>query len=392
MDRRIFLIGLGAFAVSTVAFVFAGLLPLIAASTGITVAQAGYLVAAYSVSYALFTPVLSAMTGRFNRRYVVSGALVAFILGTMLTAFSASMVQLVLAQVITGMAAGLFAATGQVIAIALADPERRARAIAMVVGGTTFAVALGAPLGSFFAHFAGWRMAFAAIGAVATICLIALWVLLPRNIPGARLPLSERLAVVRRPGVARLNLATLIYLSGAFAIVAYFGPIAIDGAGLSPDLLPLVLLIYGAGAIAGNMISGRLADSIGGRRMVIASMSCGIAMSLLLAGIIEFLPSVAAGPLLMLLLFVWGVVGWAFPPAQTSRLVAAAPDAAHLSLALQVSAIYLGIAFGTFAGGRVLEVAHVSALGLVAALFSAVALALVLTEKHQRRLPEPARA
>ncbi|WP_025030706.1 MFS transporter [Nitratireductor aquibiodomus] len=72
MDKRLFLLALGAFAVSTVAFVFAGLLPLIASDTGVTVAEAGYLVSAYSLAYAIGTPILSALTGAMNRRRVIA--------------------------------------------------------------------------------------------------------------------------------------------------------------------------------------------------------------------------------------------------------------------------------------------------------------------------------
>lgn len=390
MDRRIFLIGLGAFAVSSVAFLFAGLLPLIAADTGVTIAQAGYLAAAYSMSYAIFTPVISAFTGGVNRRNFVVGALAVFVAGTVMTATSQSMSGLVLAQIVTGMAAGQFAATGQAIAISLAPAEFRARAVSIVVGGTTFAVALGAPMGSFLAHMAGWRMGFVAIGAVALICMIALWLQLPKSLPGTSLSLSERVGVLRRPGMARLILTSFIYLAGGFTVIAYLGPIVTKGVGISPDLLPLVLLIYGIGAIGGNMIGGRISDRLGARRVVLASLWIGVVASLALAGVIQFMPNWIAAPTLVVLLLIWGLVGWAYPPAQTSRLVTAAPDAAHLSLAIHVSAIYFGIAVGTFAGGRVLEAGSIAGLGVAAAAFIGISLVLVITERTPRTSSTPA--
>lgn len=389
MDRRIYLLGLGAFAVSTVAFLFSGLLPLIAEDIGVTVAEAGYLVSAYSMSYAVFTPVLAAITGRFNRRHVVVGALAAFVSGALVTALSQSITALVLAQVLTGAAAGLFAATAQGIAVTLSDEARRGKAISMVVSGTTFAVALGAPLGSFLAHYAGWRTGFGAVAAAGVVCLVALWSLLPRTLPGARLSLSERLGVIRQPGVARLILVSFIYMAAAFMVVGYFGPIIIDGAGIDPDMLPVVLVIYGVGAIIGNNISGRLTDRIGGRQMVIASQLTSVVCSLVIAGIILWLPAPLAGPVLMATLFVWAIVGWIYPPAQTSLLVARAPQAAHLSLALHASSIYLGIAAGTFVGGRVLEMAPVFALGPAAGFFALISLALVLSERRPEGVPAP---
>ena len=92
-----------------------------------------------------------------------------------------------------GMAAGLFAATAQATAVMLAGLEHRAKAVAAVVGGTTFAVALGAPLGSLIGNLAGWRATFLFVGLLAravrrSCCAL----MLPRGLPGVRLTLAER--------------------------------------------------------------------------------------------------------------------------------------------------------------------------------------------------------
>ena len=86
----------------------------------------------------------------------------------------------------------------------------------------------------------------------------------------------------------------------------------------------------------------------------------------------------------------WGMIGWTFPPAQASRIVGFAPEVAHLTLSLNVSALYFGIAFGTVIGGRVLEFATPSDLGLVAAAFPLVALAVLLASRRSLRLARSA--
>ncbi|MFC6490645.1 MFS transporter, partial [Nitratireductor sp. GCM10026969] len=119
MDKRLFLLALGAFVTSTVAFVFAGLLPLIAEDVGVTVAQAGYLVSAFSLAYAIGTPVLSTLTGAMDRRRVIALALVFFVAGNLAAALSGRVPTLLAAQIVMGMAAGLFAATAQATAVFL---------------------------------------------------------------------------------------------------------------------------------------------------------------------------------------------------------------------------------------------------------------------------------
>lgn len=387
MDKRLIWLAVGAFATSTVAFVFAGLLPLISESANITVPEAGHLVTVYSLAYAIGTPVLSAITGAADRRRVIALALLTFMAGNGLAAASDSFSTLLAAQVVMGMSAGLFAATAQATAVVLAGPEHRARAVATVLGGTTFAVALGAPLASLVGNLAGWRSTFLVVAGLALICLIVLWTQLPRGLPGLKLSLSERIAAIGRPGILPSLAVTLLYLTGGFIIIAYMAPLAL-AAGLPVAVLPGMLLAFGIGAVAGNYASGVLADRLGPTRMIIMALLASATICMAMSAILELLPSGLAGPLLVGIMLPWGFVGWTFPPAQASRLVGHAPELANLTLPLNVSAMYFGIAAGSFIGGRLLEVAPASELGLAAAPFPLAALVIIaLTRKSRASIP-----
>jgi DHA1 family inner membrane transport protein len=74
-----------------------------------------------------------------------------------------------------------------------------------------------------------------------------------------------------------------------------------------------------------------------------------------------------------------------FPPAQASRLVAAAPELASLTMPLNVSAMYFGIALGSFVGGQALQLAPPAELGLTAAVFSLAALGVLAASTRQAR-------
>ncbi len=146
MDKRIIWLAVGSFTMSTVGFVFSSLLPSIAADTHTTIPHAGHLITLFSLSYAIGAPLLSALAGAADRRRLLVTAMLVFVVGNCIAAMSVSFTTLLLAQIVMGMASGLFAATAQATAVSLAGPEHRALAISIVVGGTTFAVALGAPL------------------------------------------------------------------------------------------------------------------------------------------------------------------------------------------------------------------------------------------------------
>jgi predicted MFS family arabinose efflux permease len=355
MDRRLIWLAVGAFATSTVAFVFAGLLPLISAS------------------------------GAVDRRRVIALALLCFIAGNALAASSGSYLGLLGAQIVMGTAAGLFASTAQAAAIALSSPDHRARAVSAVLGGTTLAVAIGAPLGALIGNLAGWRATYLFVAVLAFICLAVLWLRLPHGISGVKLSLKQRVMVIGRPGVLPSLIVTFLYLTGGFAVICYFGPLATLGAGMPVAMVPAMLLVFGLGAIIGNYSSGQLSDRLGATRVVTLSLVGSLVICVLLTLLLEFAPDNLAGPLLIALMLPWGIVGWMFPPAQASRLVAAAPELASLTMPLNVSAMYFGIALGSFVGGQALELAPPAELGLTAAVFSLAALGVLAASTRQAR-------
>ena len=56
VDIRLIRVAVGGFAINVEVFAFAGLLPGMAADTGVAISQAGYLASAYAVSFAISAP------------------------------------------------------------------------------------------------------------------------------------------------------------------------------------------------------------------------------------------------------------------------------------------------------------------------------------------------
>jgi predicted MFS family arabinose efflux permease len=386
MDKRLIWLAVGAFTISTEGFVISSLLPDIAADAHISVPLAGVLITAFALAYAIGAPILTTLTGDWDRRRVILTTLALFVLGNVGAAVSSSFELLLASRIVMALAAGLFAATAQAMAVALVGPHHRARAIAVVVGGTTVAVAVGAPLGALLAAFAGWRGTFFAIAGMGALVCVILWFGLPRGIAGTRLPLRQRLAAATVPGVRPILLTTLFALTGAFAVFSYIAPLAIEGAGLDPIALPGMLLAFGVGAMIGNFAGGQAADRYGATRTVAWSLGLSAFFLALTSAIPALLPHEMAGPALIAVMVPWGIVAWAFPPAQASRIVKLAPDAAPIVLSLNGSALYFGVALGAGVGGLVLQVGAPVDLGVVAALFPLAGLGVLLAEVRAARM------
>ena len=128
---------------------------------------AAHLATAYSLAYAIGTPILATLTGAADRKRVILGALGLFLVGNIAAAASSSFAVLPPRSWSWVPRPASIASTAQAAAIMIAGVEHRAKAVAAVVGGTTFAVALGAPLGSLVGHLAGWRATFLFVGLIA---------------------------------------------------------------------------------------------------------------------------------------------------------------------------------------------------------------------------------
>lgn len=376
MDIRLIGLALGTFAIGIEGFVVASLLPQIAGDTGVTLVQAGYLVVTYAFAYAIGAPIVAAITGALDRRAVLAGSASIFVFGALLASISPSYLLLMGARLLIAVVAGLYAATAQATAVAISEPHHRARAIAAIVGGTTLAVAFGAPLGAFISTFAGWRGTYVFIALIGAFATVIVWLLLPRGLYADRLTLMQRLGVLRHPGLLPALLTMLLYMTGAFAVYTYIAAVAVEGAGLSRQFLPVILLAFGIGAAIGNILGGQLSDRFGATRTVILASILN-AFALMAVSWIMNLPENIAGPVLIAHMVVWGVIAWMFAPAQASRVLAIAPESAPLALSLNFSALYLGVAIGSMIGGLIISNIGLEYLGWIGGTFPIMGLAVM---------------
>ncbi|HTJ59304.1 MAG TPA: MFS transporter [Devosiaceae bacterium] len=387
MDFRLFWLALGAFAIGAEGFVVSSLLPGISVDTGVTIAQGGHLVLAFALAYALGGPVLASFSGHRDRRGVLSASMLVFTIGNVIAGLAHSYEQLLIARVVMALAAGLYVATAQATAVAISEPHHRARAISVIVGGTTVAVAFGAPLGALIAGYTGWRGAFWSVAVIGFASTVAIWTMLPAGLKGPKLALSDRLAVIGQPGMVPALLGTFLPLVGGFTVFTYIAPLATETFGLSAALLPLILLAFGVGAAIGNFFGGQLADRIGATRTVMGSTVL-TAAALATISFLPHLPVTVAQTGFLVLVVLWGIVAWSLPPAQASRVIKLAPEASALALSLNASALYLGVALGSVVGGEVLTYAAPIDLGWIAGLFPAAAFALLVLVRREPSLTE----
>lgn len=108
MPLALWALTLSAFAIGTTEFVIVGLVPSIANDLGVSLPSAGLLVSLYAVGVAIGAPVLTALTGRWNRKIVLISLMGLFVVGNLLAWQVPSYETLILARILTGLAHGVF--------------------------------------------------------------------------------------------------------------------------------------------------------------------------------------------------------------------------------------------------------------------------------------------
>lgn len=363
-------LALGTFAVGTESFMIAGLLPGMAADLSVSLAAAGQLVTAFALAYALGSPLLTAATGNVPRRELLIAAMLAFSAANVLAFVAPGYWELLMARILLAAAAGLYVPAANAVASATAAPGRRGKALAIVNGGLSLAIAIGVPMGAWLGGTAGWRATFGGVAALAALAAAGLAYGLPRDF-GAGLAiatLAERLRTASRPVVLRTLLVTTLWAMASYTTYTYLAAFADRAAGVHGAGLGFILFGWGVAAAAGLALSARVIDRIGAGAVIKPALLASTASFIVLSLSTHLAQRHALTPVLLAIL-VWGVAHWAFFPAQQTTLAEVAGTASTpIVLSLNASFMYLGFSLGAGLGSLVIAWGSVANLGFASAL------------------------
>ncbi|WP_342050097.1 MULTISPECIES: MFS transporter [unclassified Cupriavidus] len=372
-------LALGTFAIGTEGFMIAPLLSTMAADFGLSVPHVALLVVVFTLTMAITSPIATTLTASWSRRGTLLCAMTVFTAGNLLAAWSPGFGVLMAARVMMAVASGLYVPNANALAGAIVSPARRGRALAVVSGGMTLAIALGLPLGGLVGNAFGWRMTFLAVGAMSLTAIVGILAGVARD-AGAGIPvatLSQRLAVVRQPAVLQLLSVSLFWSIGAYAAYPYIAPYLTQVLGFQSAGINATVSLWGLAAAFGVTTGGALNDRYGSSRVArLSLLVLGLAFWALSMAAAALSPHLAMVPVLLAVV-VWGFTVWSFFPAQMARLMAAgSASQASLALALNTSTMYLGFSIGSALGAVILGRHAIWGIGLLAGACQFVALFL----------------
>lgn len=384
MTPRLYLLAAGTFTIGTTAYLITSLLPAISAELGVSLAVAGQLSTAFALAYAISAPIVATVTGRWNRRTLLVVALLATVVGNTLSAVAPNFALLATGRVVAAVGAAAFTPTATLVAAGLL-PGRPGRAVALVFGGLTVAMAVGVPVGGLLAPVLSFRGVHAAVAVLGVLIAVAVARLMPSVPAPPAVGLRERLGVAADPQALAVLAMSVIGIVAAMTTYLYLVPFLGAVTGVQGLAVTILLAVYGVGAIVGNTVGGRAADRFGTRTVLLVVV---IGFTLLLLAL-----PVAAGTVIGAgaLLLIWSLFGWAFNPPVQALLVEISGPRAGLLVSLNASAIYLGTGIAGGLGGAVIGMAGPGVLPYVSAGLGAIALLIGLATVLRRRSRDAAR-
>ena len=354
--------------------------PQFTALFGISNAQFGLLVSAYTLSAGFSGLMAATYIDRFSRKQLLLTMYSLFGLATLACALAPDYAWLMVARVAAGLFGGVLSALSQTIVADVIPFERRGRAMSVVMTSFSVSTVAGVPLGLFLAAHFNWHAPFVGIAVLVGLLSLAAWQTLPRL--DAHLHHPERVSVWRGIGqvLAEPNHLKAFAVSGlmmfaAFTVIPYITIYLQSNAGMKTEEVPWIYLCGGIATLLSARYFGRLTDRVGKVRMF-QRLALAVTVPLMATTLSQGLP--LWGLLAISTLF-FTVMSGRMIPGMAMISSAALPrlrgtfmtlNASVQSASMGLAALVAGLIIGRNAQGQLTGYWMAGLLGVVASLLS----------------------
>jgi len=284
LQRLVLVLGCGGLVSAADNWIVAPILPSIADSLGVSVAQAAMVLAAYMIPYGLMQPVHGHLSEKYGRVRLLRWLMLGLAFGTFGCALSPSFLWLCICRCVTGFfAAGLIAVSLALISDRVPTSERQIY-VGRFMGIVFLGQAMSVGFGGWLAKYASWRIIFA-VFAVIAVLVYALF--LPLHDQASRKPVShfakeliQAVAVPKGRAVYLLAFATGYLLLGIYGFVGAFLQ---QQGGLDPLQAGAILMLFGVASLAAGSFIGAITRRTGQKGAAVIGTVLGLFAAILLA-------------------------------------------------------------------------------------------------------------
>lgn len=197
---------------------------------GIPVSELGTIGGSYTAAASIAGLAGSLFLDRFDRKKALLVAMTGLVIGTFMGSMARGLGSLVLARVIAGAFGGPATSLSYSIIADVVPPERRGRAMGIVMAAFGVAAVFGVPLGLELAFRFDWRAPFVAVAAVGLLVTVVVGIMLS--------PMTSHMTAGRTGAVAHLRglVRTDVLISYSMTFSLMLGSFI-----LIPNISPYVL-------------------------------------------------------------------------------------------------------------------------------------------------------
>lgn len=350
----------------------AGLLLPLSEAFQVDIPTVGTLIGYGAAVLCIEAPLLAFLTSKFDRRWLLTGSLALYAVGHFVSALAPTFEVLLGARLVMVASAAVFTPQAASAVSLFVPMERRAGAVAFIFLGWGLASTIAIPLTSLIAARFGWAASYFILVGLCVVAMVAVFTTLPRKLVAPALSFAVWGKVLTSGRVWLVLAVTGLFIAGQFTEYPFITARLKDTLGAGPEMIAVLLAVYGFAGVVGSIISARAIDRLGAGKTVSLCLSV-VLVGLALWGSAGWFP-LSSFVLVIAGLILWGCGGGPAISAQQARLIATDPMAASASVAMNSSILYAGQAVGTLIGAGMLSKGHTQWIGVVAVGLLALAL------------------
>jgi len=349
--------------------------PDFAAALGIPMSRLGLVAGSYTLAAAAAGIAGSAFLDRFDRRSALAVSMAGLVASTAAAGLAKGLGSLLAARVAAGLFGGPATSLSFAIVADAVPPERRGRAMGVVMGAFSVASVLGVPTGLWLARAGGWRLPFLGVAGLGAVVVGSALLLMPPmrahlgRAPGRRA--GEGYAFLRDRAALLSLSATASTMAATFALVPNLPAFLQFNAGWPRDRLGLLYMAGGALSFAVLRLVGRAIDRFGAPR--VAAFGTAVLIGNLSVDFYPAAPMLPAWALFLLLMLgnsarnpcLSSLASRVPRPAERARFQSTQSAVQHLAAA--AGALLSSEVLGSAADGRLVGMDRVAVFSAVLA-------------------------
>ena len=345
IKKSLVALALGGLAIGMTEFTMMGVLEDFAKDLNISIPKAGNFISMYAMGVMVGAPTLIMATSKFAPKKVLMFFMLLFTIFNGLFVIAPSYTTLLIARFLSGLPHGAFFGVGSVVASQLATKGKEAQAIAFMFMGLTVANLVGVPLGTWLGQAFSWRYTFAIISAIGLVTMLFVQLWIPNVKNSNEGSLLTQLSFFKKWEAWVLIAMISIGTSGLFAWISYISPLVTEVAKLSKETVPVIMILIGLGMFVGNLIGGKVADTLSPNKATILSFA---SMAVMLV-IVYFTSEIQV--MAYVTAFFTGLIAFTIGSPIQVMLINNAKGSETLAAAAGQASFNIGNALGAFFGG-----------------------------------------